>query len=57
MCVKDDLRKAEQKWAQQRLFSPQPRRRRGYWFLLFVLLVLFAMLYRIADGIHLPPLT
>jgi len=57
MRVKDDLRKAEQKWAQQRLFSPQPRRRRGYWLLLLVLFGLFALLYRIADGIHLPPLS
>jgi hypothetical protein len=58
-CVKDDLNKAEQQWAQRRLFS-SPRRRRGRWLWLWLLLVMLllgfgALLYRITDGITLPP--
>jgi hypothetical protein len=55
MNVNDDLNKAERKWAQRRLFSPRPRRR-GRWVWLALLLVAFALLYRIADGLTLPPL-
>jgi len=53
--VKDDLNKAEQKWAQRRLFAPAPRRR-GRWLWLLVLLGLFALLYRIVEGVTVPPL-
>ena len=53
-CVKDDLNKAEQKWAQRRLFSPPPRRRRG-WLWLVLLLGFGVLLYRIGEGLNLPP--
>jgi len=53
--VKDDLSKAEQKWAQRRLFAPPPRRR-GRWLLLAIVLFALVWLFLMSSGIHLPPL-
>jgi len=36
--VKDDLNKAEQRWAQRRLFAPKPRRL-GRWLMLLLVIV------------------
>ena len=45
--MKEDLNKAEQKWAQRRLFAPK-RRSRMRW--LWLVLVLGALLYWLASG-------
>lgn len=48
--VKDDLSKAEQKWAKKRLFAPPPRRRAGWVLLLIASLAFGLLLYQMADG-------
>jgi hypothetical protein len=48
--VKDDLNKAEQQWAQRRLFTSRPRRRGRWLWLLLLTLVVGSLLYRFASA-------
>jgi hypothetical protein len=43
--VKDDLNKAEKKWATRSLFGAKPRKRRWRWVLLLLIVVSLVFIY------------